>query len=78
MPQYRLLFFRNSCLEWWDSIEASGDIAAIEEASGYGEEQTVEVWSDDRRLATIRPSLKAASAVAYDHLLDLDHPRSRG
>ena len=56
MPDYRLLYFRGSRLERWESVEAPDHLAAIQEMSGRGSDRTVEIWCGDRKLAVVRPA----------------------
>ncbi len=56
MPDYRLLYFRGSRLERWESVEATDHLAAIQEMSGRGSDRTVEIWSGDKKLAVVRPA----------------------
>jgi hypothetical protein len=56
LPDYRLLYFRGSRLERWESVEAPDHVAAIQEMSGRGSDRTVEIWSEDKKLAVVRPA----------------------
>jgi hypothetical protein len=56
VPEYRLLYFRGSQLQNWESLAAPDSITAIQEVSGRGVDQTVEVWLSNEKLAVIRPT----------------------
>jgi hypothetical protein len=56
LPDYRLLYFRGSRLERWESLEAEDQLAAVQESSGRASDRTVEIWRGDKKLAVIRPA----------------------
>ncbi len=55
MPTYRLLVFRSDRLERWGEIDASDAVEAIQRAAQQESEGVVELWSDQGKLATLRP-----------------------
>ena len=55
MPVYRLLFFRGGALDHWESIDAPDHLAALEEAGARPSEGLMELWSDDRKVASFKP-----------------------
>jgi len=54
VPAYRMLFLRASRLEGWKQIEADNDLAAVERAARCTSDAKVELWRDDKTLATFR------------------------
>jgi hypothetical protein len=55
MPDYRLLFFRGGALDHWEMIEATDHLAALEEAGARPSEGLMELWSDERKVASFKP-----------------------
>jgi len=56
MTLFRLLFFRGSQLERFETLEAPNDLAAIHEAAKRPSEDLVELWSPAGRIALFRPA----------------------
>ncbi len=52
---YRLLFFRASRLERWETIDASSDLDAVQEAARRPSDDVAELWAENRRIASFRP-----------------------
>ena len=57
MPPYQVLMLRGGRLERWLTIEAAGDLSAIEAAAEIKSGDVMELWQGNRRLATFRPAL---------------------
>jgi hypothetical protein len=55
LPVYRILVFRSDRLERWSEIEAPDAVSAIQQAAQKEDEGVVELWSDEGKLATLRP-----------------------
>jgi hypothetical protein len=55
MIAYRLLYFRSSVLEDWESLEAETLLEALQAASARGSDLTVELWSERKKVAIFRP-----------------------
>jgi hypothetical protein len=55
VPTFRILLFRSDRLERWSEIEAADAVEAIQLAAQLESEGTVELWSDQGKLATLRP-----------------------
>ena len=55
LPTFRLLVFRSDRLERWSEIEAPDAISAIHQAAQQEDQGVVELWSDEGKLATLRP-----------------------
>ena len=58
MPTYRLIFFRSSRLDRAETIEAPDALSAIHEAARRPSEGVVELWGDQGKLATFRPTTR--------------------
>jgi hypothetical protein len=52
---FKLLYFRGSRLDRFEIIEADGPVEALQEAANRPSDDLVELWADDRKLATFRP-----------------------
>lgn len=55
LPTFRILVFRSDRLERWSEIEAVSAVEAIQLAAQKEREGIVELWSDEGKLATLRP-----------------------
>ncbi|HEX8402926.1 MAG TPA: hypothetical protein VF628_14655 [Allosphingosinicella sp.] len=55
MPTFRLLLFRSDRLERWSEVDAADAVEAIQQAAQREGEGVVELWSDQGKLATLRP-----------------------
>lgn len=55
MQTYRLLFFRGGQLDHWEMIDAPDQLTALEEASRRPSEGLMELWFQDRKIASFRP-----------------------
>jgi hypothetical protein len=55
VPTFRLLVFRSDRLERWGEIDAPDALDAIQKAAQQEEEGVLELWSDQGKLATLRP-----------------------
>jgi hypothetical protein len=55
LPTFRLLVFRSDRLERWSEIEAPDAVTAIQLAAQAEGEGVIELWSDEGKLATLRP-----------------------
>ncbi len=55
MMAYRLLYFRSSVLEDWETLEAGNLLDALQAASGRAPDLTVELWGDRKKIAVFRP-----------------------
>jgi hypothetical protein len=55
LPTFRLLVFRSDRLERWSEIEAPDAVTAIQLAAQQETEGVLELWSDQGKLATLRP-----------------------
>ena len=53
---FRLLYFQGSRLDRFEVIEAEDALEALQEAANRPSEDLVELWHDDRKLATFRPA----------------------
>jgi hypothetical protein len=55
VPLYRLLVFRSDRLERWNEIDAPNAVEAIHKAAQQEADGMVELWSNEGKLATLRP-----------------------
>ncbi len=55
MPTFRLLIFRSDRLERWSEVDAPDAVEAIQKAAQQEGEGVLELWSDEGKLATLRP-----------------------
>jgi len=56
MTVFRLLFFRGSQLQHFETLEAPDDLTAIHEAAKRPSHDLVELWSPAGRIAVFRPA----------------------
>jgi hypothetical protein len=56
VPRFRLFYFRASRLERTETIEAPDPLTAVHEAAGRPSGDVVELWSDEGKIATFRPT----------------------
>jgi len=55
MMAYRILYFRSSVLEDWETLEADNLLDALQAASARAPDLTVELWGDRKKIAVFRP-----------------------
>ena len=55
MTAYRLLYFRSSVLEDWETLQAETLLEALQAASSRSPDLTVELWGDRKKIAVFRP-----------------------
>jgi hypothetical protein len=55
MRLYRILYFRSSVLEDWETLEVESLMAALQTASARAPDLTVELWGDRKKIAVFRP-----------------------
>jgi hypothetical protein len=55
MMAYRILYFRSSVLEDWETLEADNLLDALQAASSRAPDLTVELWGDRKKIAVFRP-----------------------
>jgi len=55
MRSYRILYFRSSVLEDWETVEVECLMDALQTASARAPDLTVELWGDRKKIAVFRP-----------------------
>jgi hypothetical protein len=60
VPSFRLFYFRSSRLERSETIEATDPLDAIHQAARRPSSDVVELWSDEGKIATFRPTSRSA------------------
>jgi hypothetical protein len=55
MIAYRVLYFRSSVLEDWETLEAETLLEALQAASSRAPDLTVELWGARKKIAVFRP-----------------------
>jgi hypothetical protein len=56
MPTFHLLYFRDSVLEHAEEVEVCDVLEAVQETAGRSADLRVEIWSENRKVATIGSS----------------------
>jgi hypothetical protein len=56
MPTFQLLYFRGSVLEHGQEVEVRDVLEAVQETAGRPADLRVEIWSENRKVATIGSS----------------------